>query len=432
MPPLAVSIGGNIPLVNPNNSAAPSSAPEDGDETRRNLSAMQSLSEKVAQRGSPAESILSVSRFKRNSKERPSKEDVTVGAEESSPSQDGTPTRRRSMFRRSSVARDPEDAAADSTDESGKKRGGRRRSIIDMITGSRQDETPESPTSEGEKPRARKGSVVSGLVGRRGSIAGGRRSSLHPGGRGGHRRSIALEAEAARLCEEADRANSRAHDAAKAMGADAAKRARHEWQERSLRWLAAGNARVPDGGMDGKSFGTPLKTWLTVHEELQNAQIRGVPLSEVARVQMMKMNPAARAIRAASSSAILAAQRFESEWKDSKAGKRLEKSETARAERLAQEAKQLAKEAEEKQRAKEEVLEQLREARKAEGQVRTMWGSPYMHPRLIGLFCACGSRSTAQILPAENMPQGNPNTRQLSLETGRTMLPEGHRTRSPP
>ena len=211
------------------------------------------------------------------------------------------------------------------------------------------------------------------------------------------RTSIACEDEVRRATEELDDAQSRARAGAHAAAMAHAKVTRGDWETRILAFLAEGNARLPDGGADGKSAGTLLKSWLNVQDELKEAETKGVPLSENARAQMIKMNPAEKAIKSASAAAIFAAERAEREWLLSKEGKRAQqvqevrtKSQASRAEKLAEEARILAAEAEVKQRAKEEAIDALRQAKRLESLAR--WGA------LSGIVRS----SSASIPPAES------------------------------
>ena len=227
-------------------------------------------------------------------------------------------------------------------------KGRRRFSLVDVLTG------------QATKParQARRDSVV-------------RRAA---------RTSIMCEDEVKRATADLDEAQTRARAGAHAAAMAHAKVTRGDWETRILAFLAEGNARLPDGGADGKSAGTLLKSWLNVQDELKEAETKGVPLSENARAQMIKMNPAEKAIKSASAAAIFAAERAEREWLLSKEGKRAQqvqevrtKSQASRAEKLAEEARILAAEAEVKQRAREEAIDALRQAKRLESLAR--WGA---------------------------------------------------------
>ena len=129
-----------------------------------------------------------------------------------------------------------------------------------------------------------------------------------------------------------------------------------------MAFLADGNARLADG--------TFIKTWLSVHTEMRNAEMLGVPLSEAARTAIVKMGTAEKAIKAASASAKLAAQRAADEYAAEKGAKvRLshmpvrEETSTERARKLAEEAARLAEEAAEKERARVAALQEMEEAK---------------------------------------------------------------------
>ena len=154
--------------------------------------------------------------------------------------------------------------------------------------------------------------------------------------------------------------------------------ARQEWEKRTMLFLAAGNARLVDG--------TPIKTWLEVHDELKEAETNGVPLSDHARIAIVKMGTAEKAIRAASAAAKLAAEKAAQDYAktergakmlrasqgaEQKAAKQLTAKEQAR--KLAEEATKLADEAAKQQRAREQALDELREAQHQELLVK--WGA---------------------------------------------------------
>ena len=142
------------------------------------------------------------------------------------------------------------------------------------------------------------------------------------------------------MAEEADRADEDAVNAAER--AEAAKiharrthalAQRQEWEARAMAFLAAGNARLLDG--------TPIRDWMSVQDELRNAEAHGVPLSESARMAIIKMGAAQKAIRKATAAAKVAAERAYAEWQNTKQGAkaRLAAEERAhvRAARLAEE-----------------------------------------------------------------------------------------------
>ena len=81
---------------------------------------------------------------------------------------------------------------------------------------------------------------------------------------------------------------------------------RQQWEDHAIEFLASGNARMNDG--------TPLKTWVNVHNEIQLAHTQGVPVSEAGRLAILSMGDAKKAIMQATSSANLAAERAAAEW----------------------------------------------------------------------------------------------------------------------
>lgn len=237
----------------------------------------------------------------------------------------------------------------------------------------------------------------------------------------GRRKSVEIAEEAKRAFDEANALNGRARESARAAALAHAKLTRNEWESRILKFLAAGNARLPDGGADGKSAGTLMKTWLAVQDELQAAEIKGVPLSESARSQMIKMNPAEKARSSASEAAKLAAQRAEEEYLKTKHGAKSRQAqegreETAmqRANKLAVEARRLAREADEKRKEQEKLELQLREAQQREAAARWCGLGRYIgsHSRLgsdgealpragpAAVFCGCFV-SRGRVMPPE-------------------------------
>ena len=175
---------------------------------------------------------------------------------------------------------------------------------------------------------AQGGSFNSSKV-RRPSYAEQRRSS----------RALILESSEAvdAATSEADEAQRQAQAAAMKALVAQAEAARHEWEQRAMAFLAAGNARMQDG--------TPVSDWLKVQDELKQAQAHGVPLSDAARHVILKMGTAEKAIKMASASAKAAAAQAAREEAESKRG-RLRRARTASEEFRAEEKRKKADEAE--------------------------------------------------------------------------------------
>lgn len=178
--------------------------------------------------------------------------------------------------------------------------------------------------------------------------------------------------EASRASEASDEASRRAQQALHASIVAQTVATRTDWEARAMSFLAAGNARVP-------SDGTFIKTWLRVHDEMRDAESLGVPLSEAARSAIIKMGTAEKAIKAASASAIAAAERANDEVTSSKKAREREKAEARsetdaeRARHLTEEAAVLAQEAMEREKLKRAAIEEIDEARRQAQIAR--WGA---------------------------------------------------------
>jgi hypothetical protein len=194
------------------------------------------------------------------------------------------------------------------------------------------------------------------------------------------RNSVASAEEVEKATLELERANFAALEAGRAMRLAQAVATRQQWENRALRFLADGNARLKDGTM--------LKEWLEVQEELKQAEHAGVPLSDAARSALVRMNTAEKAIKQASAAAIRAAEAAAAEFAKSKEGARhkarsmvmQDKAEEAdsaasRAAKLVEEANILAKQVQQKAKAKDDALERLKEAKRLEYQARWGWAS---------------------------------------------------------
>ena len=176
-----------------------------------------------------------------------------------------------------------------------------------------------------------------------------------------------------RAAAEYDNANATAKRAAQKAKQAQNVLARQKWEERTMAFLAAGNARVPNDG-------TPIRTWLKVQDELKEAEQHGTPLSESARSAIVKMGTAEKAIKNASMSAKRAAEAAAAEYAATEKGAKrraaaesMAHSAADRARKLAEEAEKLAEEAKKKEQLKAEAVEQLREARRLEHLAK--WGT---------------------------------------------------------
>jgi len=193
------------------------------------------------------------------------------------------------------------------------------------------------------------------------------------------------------LSLEEQQANERAEQAqVKAMHAKALA-ARKEWEQRTLDFLAAGNAVMKDG--------TPIAMFIKLQKELRDAETSGVPLSEAARTVILQIGGAEKAIRAAGQSAKAAAARAAAEYKLTERGSKMAarasiagRSSSSRdsspmltaaerhAKKLSDEASRLADEAKQKGKEKAEAGEKLKVAERNErvgrwGSIATDWRS---------------------------------------------------------
>lgn len=293
-----------------------------------------------------------------------------------------------------------EDDVSDAAHESKRKQAkaqGRRGSLMAMLARKRVvGEAPVEPMPPSDSPdgsgaaspheaepsprlSARRGSVVTG---RRGSVFSAVLRSSARSREQTRRESIAAakrrtsmtfdEAEVAAAASEA--ARNRAFEAQRAASMAKAIATRQAWEERTLRFLADGNARLVDG--------TFVKIWVAVQQEIAEAETKGVPLSDQARAALLKMNTAEKAIKAASNAAKRAAEKAMAEFEKTKEGRRGksrasasppdERDAAAKAEDLARQASSLVTAALESQKKEDEAQEKLRLAREEERRVR--WG----------------------------------------------------------
>ena len=192
------------------------------------------------------------------------------------------------------------------------------------------------------------------------------------------RQSQAMNEEVERAIAESDDARQRAQQARYKALLASVDAGRADWEARTMAFLAAGNARHPNG--------TFIATFLRVQDELREAELHGVPLSDAARSAIVKMGRAEKAIKAASAAAKAAAERAAAEYAATTKGNRARQreqgggDETAarseqltaaeRARRLAEEASTLAAEAAAKERHTRDLEAQLREAQAHELLVR--------------------------------------------------------------
>lgn len=156
--------------------------------------------------------------------------------------------------------------------------------------GEKQAVDPTQRRSSGETSSTR----TSG-IGRRFSIA---RFSSSGGTNAVHPRVETLEEQRARAVVRAEYMRSALNN-------------RTEWEERTIAFLAQGNARLQNG--------TPLRSWLVMQDELKHAKEHGMPLSQTSRSVIL--GSAARAIKAASFSAKKAEARALSEFAQTNAGR---------------------------------------------------------------------------------------------------------------
>ena len=276
----------------------------------------------------------------------------------------------------------------------GSRQSKRRNSMPDQLTSDEQHDERRDERGAGDEwsdsstnasfTSARYSSTPNGN-GRRGSITAmlgdvsfhkgsaeraERRKELRESVRTKEMASAGADEDARIASVEAELADERAKMAARTARRALDVAARQEWEMRAINFLAAGNAKLPDG--------TLIKTWLDVHEEIARAKGAGVPLSKSARVAMIKMGMADRAIKNATMAAKQAAERAYEEWASTRPGARgltRELTSAARALALAEKAEQRALEAEAKALAREQALHELQAARRIESNAYWGWGS---------------------------------------------------------
>lgn len=233
------------------------------------------------------------------------------------------------------------------------------------------------------------------------------------------KRTALTQQEAERAAVESDAAKERAVAATYRAHLATVDAGRADWEARTMAFLAAGNARHPNG--------TFIATFLRVQDELAEAETNGVPLSETARTAIVKMGLAEKAIRAASTAAKLAADRAAAEYAASGKGARRrafeERVPTAaeKAHDLSAEATRLQEEATLKEGIRREAQTQMEEAQREEMRQMTLLRehqAPVARWRTLSgaagslLSCCCvpprirgGATGGERVLPSErNVP----------------------------